>query len=732
MNDEINEQRPSGWWFPARTTAYFLIVAAVALTALAGLGLRTLNGVHEDNLEGRIERASLASMALAIERIPDLSVDFNADGSPQVITLENNADFAPGDQWDNLLDTIGGVNDGAANLFRFNTETNSFDRLSTTFRRPDGTRAGDSQVEPGILQVGHPAFANLSTGTAFTGEVPVMGRLRLAYLTPVTTADGSLTGAMAIDVGWLDDLDAINQEATRQAVLFGLGLLFLTALIGVLVMFRSFRPLSRLTETAHLIGTGDTQQTIELTERRDEIGYLARGLAKVSNLQQDLEHRATTDELTNIPNRAALADELTERFENVDSKTNEPEPFALMILNLEGFNETADSLGHHAANELLTGVAGSLSESLNPGEFVARLNSDEFAVLSANGTDIAYQAELSNRISAAASATFETNSGAARTQAKVGIVRIPQHATTTDEAMRYADLALAEVRRVDRGDAVLYHPSLSHGFDRHLVVMSELRQALDQEALKLNYQPLYDGSGDIVAVEALARWTDSNGTPVSPDEFIEVAEKAGLIEQLGAWALTEACEQISNWDKAFTWSPLVSVNTSPTQLLDPDFAPMIANLFERFPKAEGRLAIEVTGGGFEAKDNDARVETLLTLKELGVYITIDDFGSGKSSFSDLQDRLVDQVKADPSYIQDAANDPRARKFLSDIITLSNGRGIAVALKGIETAKQLRIAQELSSNLLQGFFLESALPAEQVELKFGKRHKSFESGGARAA
>ena len=433
--NEIDEQRPSGWWFPARVTAYFLIVAALAFAGLTFVGLQSLNTVHDDNVATRLQRASQASSALTLERMPEIQVRFAPDGSPLAYTLPSEADLAPGNQWDSLLDTIGGANDGAANLFRFNTDTNSFDRLATTFRTPDGERAGGSMVEPGLLVEGHPAFQNLVDGEPFVGQVPVAGRLRLAYLTPVEVPNSDLFGAIAIDVGFVDDINAINADATSQSVLFGALLLVLTAVVGVIAMFLAFKPLNRLTEAVHNVGSGELDpQTVKLTERSDEIGYLARGLTKVTGQQGDLQQRATTDALTNIGNRAGLVDELESRFANVDEKAGEVTPFAFMILSLEGFQGTRSALGQQASDELLTEVASSLENSLQSGEFVARLNGDEFAVLSTHNSDLNAEADLAERISSAASGLFETSGGTTRTKAGVGIVRIPQHATNSSEA----------------------------------------------------------------------------------------------------------------------------------------------------------------------------------------------------------------------------------------------------------------------------------------------------------
>ncbi len=724
--NELQEQRPSGWWFPARVTLYFLIVASLAFVGLTYVGLRSLNTVHDDNVATRLQRASQASSALALERMPNVDIRFAQDGSPLVYTLDSEADLAPGPEWDSLLDTIGGANDGAANLFRFNSETNAFDRLSTTFRTPDGERAGGSMVEPGLLAEGHPAFQNLTNGEPFVGQVPVAGRLRLAYLTPVEVEGSDLTGAIAIDVGFVDDIDAINAEATSQSVLFGALLLLLTAIIGVIVMFLAFRPLHRLTEAVHNIGEGSLDtQTVQLTERRDEIGYLARGLTKVSDLQGNLEHRATTDDLTGIGNRAALVDELERRFAG-DEGSTEIRPFAFMILNLDGFQGTRSALGQQASDELLTEVGASLQAALKPGEFVARLNGDEFAVLSEFESDLTGQAELAERISGAASGLFDTSGGTTRAKAGVGIVRIPQHATSTPEALRNADLALDEVKRADRGDTVLYHPRLSDGFERHLYLVSELRDGMSTSNFSLAYQPTYNRSGDLVAVEALARFRDAQGALVSPAEFIPIAEKAGLIDELGMWVIDDVCQQIDAWVRSYDWAPLTSVNVSPIQLLDNDFVSGVEKALERFPSAKGRLAFELSGNSSSPHVLGTRHDVLADLKELGIYLILDDFGTGNSPLSSLSELPVDQIKISQDFVQALKGDAEAAGFLADIVELGKGRGLRVGIKGIESRFEFKVVHGMACDLFQGYELGKPMPKDQLEQHFGVTSEVFDS------
>lgn len=721
------QDRPSGWWFPAQTTAYFLVVAALSLGTLSLLGLQQIKSVNEANSGVRIDRAGRTAAALVQERLDDVVVTSDAEGSPQLITVGTSELLVSNSTWDELLDSIGAVNQGAANLFRFNAESNLFDRLSTTFRTPEGSRIGGSQVEPGLISPGHPAFAAIVQRNPFVGEVPVAGRLRLAYLTPVVNSDGSLAGILAVDVGWVDDLNRINGEAADRALAAMVILLGAVALVCVVVMFYSFRPLHRLTEVAHALGSGDDDPSIELTERRDEIGYLARGLTKVADLQRSLERRAYNDALTAIPNRAALVQELDKRFEEVAVGDPMTSAFALLIIDLDGFKEVNDGLGHQAGDELLIAIAASLKSSLMPGEFVARLGGDEFALLSAIDPTIEARIdELAKRVTSSTSGLFETSAGDAYVTASIGIALIPRHGTTSVQAMSHADLALYGVKRNVRGAAMVYETHLSTSFKRRLYLVSELRRALEQQSLRLEYQPLYDTTGKLCSFEGLARWTHEVEGPISPAEFIPVAENVGLIDQLGNWALEEGCKQLSAWADEHGDVPCVSINVSILQLRDPRFVESVSKLLDRYPAARGRLSLELTESVLLPRENDWHRDVLGALSNMGVHLAIDDFGTGYSSLNYLHELVVDQVKIDRTFVVSAAGDPRQAQLLAGIVGLGKGLGLSVVLEGVETVEELALAQDLQCDLVQGYLLGKAMPPDAAVALFGISHPQFDT------
>lgn len=711
----------SGWRFPARTTAYFLVVAALSLGSLALLGLTQVRGINAENTSIRVDRAGRTAVALVGERVEGAQIVLDNDGSPQSIAVDQ-SHLEPAESWDALLDTIGGINEGAANLFRLDPTTQSFDRLSTTFRTPEGQRVGGSDVELGLISVGHPAFESIMAGTPFVGQVPVNGRLRLAYLTPINDEGGNVAGILAVDVGWVDDLERINHETSDRALLLTSLLVVIVGIIGVLVMFLAFRPLHRLTLVAHALGSaaGAGDGPIELTSRRDEIGYLAKGLAKVAELQKTLEHHAYNDSLTKIPNRAALMRELERRYLDVDAG-----PFALMIVDLDGFKKVNDGLGHQAGDELLCAVAAGLSSALDPGEFVARLGGDEFAILSAVDVEIAHSyGSLAERVAGHASGVFKTAAGDARVTASVGVALVPVHGKTCEQAMTNADLALYKVKRTRPGAIRLYDTSLSDLFERQLYLISELRHALEQEELELAYQPIYDMSGRMVGLEGLARWNHQTEGSIAPAEFIPIAEGAGLIDELGSWALHEACRQIHHWSAHHNAVPTVAINVSTLQLRHPDFVEKVAVLLERYPAARGRLSLEITESVVVSDESGWHREVLARLSDLDVSIAIDDFGTGYSALSYLHDLEVDKVKIDRSFVVAAAKSACHLKLLQGIVGLAKGVGLEVVVEGVETAEDYVMVGGLSCDTLQGFYLALPMSPEAVASLFDVVHSSF--------
>ncbi|MFT4617149.1 MAG: diguanylate cyclase (GGDEF)-like protein [Minisyncoccia bacterium] len=717
----------SGWSFPARTSAYFLIVATMSMAALAVLGLREVQQLNADHVAVRVDRAARAGSALFVQQNADFIVDVTDGGSIRKIQIDSIDSLVPSDSFDSLVDSISAVNQGAANIFRFDLATGQFDRISTSFKDAEGARIGASQVEPGLIGETHPAYASLTRGEPYVGEVPVAGQVRAAYLTPIFDARAEMIGVAAVDVGRVDDLNRINSVVTNRAVALVLVLLGLMAVAGVVVMFFVFRPLNRLIRIAHKLGSDDPPESIQLTDRRDEIGHLAQGLSLVVELRRDLEHRAYTDPLTDIANRGAFVRELERRFSRLaDGGQPELDGFALLILDLDGFKEVNDGLGHQAGDELLVSLAASLNEILQPGEFLARLGGDEFAVLTAPGVIEVQEVEaVAQRTSASVTGVRQTHAGDTSMTASIGAALVPEHGMTSGAALSRADLALYSVKRGGRGHAQIYEPQMASPVQRRMHLATQLRRAMADGLVRLEYQPLYDArTGQLRSVEALARWTHDIEGEIPPLEFIRVAETAGMINELGGYVLEEACTQIERWRQLGLHTPTIAVNVSTMQLWQSDFIEQLQATMRRHEIEPEALCLELTGSVLVHHEHAQHQHLLQELAALGIGLSIDDFGSGYSSLSYLHDLPVDYVKIDRAFLAEAANDEKRGRLFGGIVTLAHKLGLVVVAEGVETTAELALAQRCGCDLVQGFYLDSPKHPEVVSSRFGRLHSHW--------
>jgi diguanylate cyclase (GGDEF)-like protein len=699
----------------------------MSMAALAFVGLGEVRQINEDNVALRADRAARSAAALFLQQNADFTVDDNDGRSSRKMQIDSIERLEPSVLFDSLVDSIAEVNQGAANIFRLNQSTGQFDRIATSFKDPDGNRIGVSQIERGLIGETHPAYASLTRSEPYIGEVPVAGRLRYAYLTPIVDASAELVGIVAVDVGWVDDLNRINSLLTNRAVALVLVLLASMAVAGVVVMFFAFRPLNRLIRIAHDLGSDDPPESIELTGRRDEIGHLERGLSLVVDLQRSLEYRAYTDPLTDIPNRGAFVRELEQRFiQLAEGGPFQRDGFALLIIDLDGFKEVNDGLGHQAGDELLVSLAASLNEALQPGEFLARLGGDEFALLSAPGViEMKAVDAVAQRASASVTGVRQTHAGDTSMTASIGVALVPEHGMTSAAAMSHADLALYEVKRSGRGHALIYQSHMASPVQRRMHLATQLRRAMADGVVRLEYQPIYDAqTGQIRSIEALACWTHEIEGEIPSLEFIRVAETAGMISELGGYVLEQACTQIARWHQLNLPVPTVAVNVSTMQLCQPDFVGRLRTTMRRHEIDPQDLCLELTESVLVHHEHAQHQNLLEELAALGIGLSIDDFGSGYSSFSYLQDLPVDQVKIDRAFLARAVNNHKRGQLFGGIVTLAHNLGLVVVAEGVETTAELALTQEHGCDLVQGFYFDRAMRPEDVSARFGGVHQRW--------
>ena len=446
-----------------------------------------------------------------------------------------------------------------------------------------------------------------------------------------------------------------------------------------------------------------------------------RDVSERKRLEHALAHQAHHDPVTGLPNRTLFADRvrqaLLRRRANV---------CAVLIVDLDHFKDVNDTLGHAAGDHLLEAVAPLLATVLRGNDTVARLGGDEFGVLLRGISDPAEATIVAGRMLDALRAPFDVAGTEVHVTASIGIATTqPGSATTVEELLRDADLAMNMAKHEGRSRSRLFQPAMhAHLLDR-VELESDLRRAVERGELVLHYQPLIDiGSGGVVGVEALVRWNHPRRGLVPPLQFIPLAEDTGLIVGLGQWILGAACAE--GRELAAVSSPMdlsgspaapgalhVSVNLSARQLQDPELVGHVAEALSRSGLPPERLVLEITETVLA--DNLEAIRTILEeLRHLGVRIAIDDFGSGYSSLRYLKTLPVDILKIDRAFVNGLGRTAKDGALADAIVTLGHSLGLATVAEGIESEAQLDHLHRAGCDLGQGFLFAAPMPL--VELR----------------
>nr|WP_229170391.1 bifunctional diguanylate cyclase/phosphodiesterase [Bradyrhizobium altum] len=430
--------------------------------------------------------------------------------------------------------------------------------------------------------------------------------------------------------------------------------------------------------------------------------------------ERQLEQLAYTDPLTGLANRALFTRQLAALIEGC---TRHDRGAALLLIDLDRFKEVNDSLGHAAGDKLLIQVAAALRQELGPRAFIARLGGDEFAVLAEGcGMSDAALTGLADRLIGKLSVPVDLAEGEAFVGATIGIARLPEHGATAETAVRNADLALYMAKEAGRGRAQLFEPVYAQVVDQRLDLGQHLRHAVEAGTLEAHYQPQVDlRTGRVTSFEALLRWTHPERGPISPAEFIPIAESSGLIVDLGLWVLREACRQGRAWLDAGLPPRSVSVNVSPAQIWNVDFDSAVAAVLAETGFPAKLLCLELTESLFVDHTEQRISRTLTALSGLGVRLALDDFGSGYSSLGYLTRLPFHWLKVDRAFVDGISTAPEKRKLLGGIIALSHGLGMTVVAEGAELSAEVDVLGGLDCDLVQGFVFSPPVAADKAPL-----------------
>jgi diguanylate cyclase (GGDEF)-like protein len=446
------------------------------------------------------------------------------------------------------------------------------------------------------------------------------------------------------------------------------------------------------------------------TQCAQRLGIALSSTARVDKLYR----QAHFDPLTQLPNRLLFRDRLAQELAAISQS---PARGALLYIDLDHFKKVNDSLGHAAGDQLLSIVAQRLRSCVKDGDTVARLGGDEFTVILRNVSDAAAAAAVADRIIQSMHMPVRLGGRDHMVRASIGVTIFPDDGVQLDDLLRNADLAMYRAKDMGRGTAVFYSPKMTTRGGR--VADSGLYRALKRREFSLYFQPQYSvRDGSLRGVEALLRWQRPRDGIVPSAEFIPAAEESGLIVDLGGWVLDAACAQLAQWREMGVSVPTMAVNLSVQQLRDPGLLPELRRVMDRYRIQPAQLAFELNEAALTDADSQTCIEEL---SELGVALTLDDFGTGHTALANLRRYPVSSVKIDRSFVDQVTDSASAAALASTIIVMAHALEKQVVAEGVETLEQLDFLRERGCDVAQGYFLARPLPSSAMtELLLGRR------------
>jgi diguanylate cyclase (GGDEF)-like protein len=441
-----------------------------------------------------------------------------------------------------------------------------------------------------------------------------------------------------------------------------------------------------------------------------------RLIRELRESEERYRRQAFTDSLTGLHNRAWLMDHLTQA---IDVARERGRRVALVFFDLDGFKIINDSLGHSYGDEVLALIARRLREAAPDPDLVARLGGDEFVLLVEHVASPEAALELAKRVSAAVRHHLRLRGRQRYLTTSAGVAVLPagRHAYAAERLLREADIALYAAKARGRGQIALFEPSMSRLALQRMDLEADLQRALERRQLIVYYQPAYDlRTRAVRAVEALVRWQHPRRGLLPAAEFIRLADESGILAPIGDWAMEQAVRHAARWQQirdAEGPQPALGVNVAVSQLQQPGFADRLAALLEAESVQPSTVEIEIADGA-ALQDADGTLASVDALRALGVRLTLDGFGNGRSSLSALRRLPVDRVKIDRSFIAALEEDAGTQTVVRSVIELAHALQIGVTAMGIETEGQFEFLREAGCDCGQGWLLSQPVPAEAVD------------------
>ncbi len=433
-------------------------------------------------------------------------------------------------------------------------------------------------------------------------------------------------------------------------------------------------------------------------------------LDALTSVQDELEHRAFHDPLTNLGNRALLIEELEIALANDN-------PVNLYVIDIDRFQLVNESLGHDLGDQLLLAVAERLQQSIRTSDLLVHVGADEFVVMTRTRTDSNDLESTGQRFRSAFTRPMVIDHESFPMSVSVGAAAShrPAQVTITDPSvlLRNADAAMNQAKSAGRNSVALFDEEIRSLATHRLELRKELHQAVADEAFELHYQPVIDmKNGRMIGVEALVRWNHPTRGMVNPDDFIPVAEDTGVIIPIGEWVLWEACIQVLRWERRHGVRLDVAINLSARQLVSPSLLATVSDMLDTTGIDPSRICFEVTESAL-IDNPELAIGNLQALRDLGLDLALDDFGTQYASLTYLRTLPVNLLKIDRSFTAGLGLDPKDDTIIESTISLAHGLGLEVVAEGIEETAQYEMLESFSCDYGQGYLLGRPMPADDV-------------------
>ena len=523
-----------------------------------------------------------------------------------------------------------------------------------------------------------------------------------------------------LDQQYSDQYENSLQRTFLLVITTTLLLVLLGIALAVYIANRVVKPIKKVAQFASEIKAQNFQQKLEY-DRQDEIGELVDSFNAMSvELEEETRRRAQTevelkqlalyDPLTQLPNRNLI---LTFLRTMIGTARRNEKKLAVMFLDMDDFKKVNDTLGHDVGDELLVDLSKRLGDGIRSGDQLGRLGGDEFILLAEDLTETQNAGPIAQKVLDVFQQPFRLSGREVTMTASVGIAIFPEDGETETELLQKADSAMYHSKSQGRNTFSYFTEEMNLGVSRRLAIEEQLRQALAREEFHLVYQPKIDLRDDsTVGVEALLRWDNSVLGQISPDEFIPISEKSGLIKEMGRFVFTRAVDEMSTIGRSHDGDFEVAINISPRQFdADGDLDDIIAMLEER-KEAPVDIELEITEGVLMSGIPEVG-ETLQEIRNAGARIAMDDFGTGYSSLNYLREYAFDTLKIDRSFIVGIENNARHRSLIENIIQMAHGLELTVIAEGVETADQVAFLKKANCDYAQGYYFSRPLSRDAL-------------------